>query len=92
MPAKFERCVRKVRSRSSNVNPYAVCHASMNKKIQKDKFNYTPKTFLPTTESEKVYDKWLKGEKLTEDERNSLADAKKRKVNELHVIEHLKKR
>lgn len=37
MPKKFDRCVKKVRAKNKNVNPYAICHASMNKKMMKDK-------------------------------------------------------
>lgn len=29
MPAKFERCVKKVRKQSPDVNPYAVCKVSL---------------------------------------------------------------
>jgi hypothetical protein len=36
MPAKFDRCVRAVK-KQKGVNPYAVCHASLGKKIHKDK-------------------------------------------------------
>ena len=36
MPAKLERCVRKVRAKSGKkVNPYAVCKAAMEKKKKK---------------------------------------------------------
>ncbi len=30
--AKFERCVRKVKKSKGAKNPYAICHASLNKK------------------------------------------------------------
>lgn len=33
MPKKLDRCVRKVRKSSPKVNPYAVCKASINKKV-----------------------------------------------------------
>lgn len=37
MPAKFDRCVRKVKSQNKpKVNPYAVCNAAM-KKTKKTK-------------------------------------------------------
>lgn len=29
MPAKFERCVKKVRKQSTTKNPYAICNASI---------------------------------------------------------------
>lgn len=42
MPKKFDRCVKKVKKQSPNVNPYAVCKASMKKKKAKTK-NQTKK-------------------------------------------------
>lgn len=35
MPAKFDRCVKAVKAKGSDVNPYAVCHASLAKKKRK---------------------------------------------------------
>ncbi len=32
MPAKFDRCVRKVKAKGKARNPYAVCNASINRK------------------------------------------------------------
>lgn len=32
MPAKLERCVRKVKAKGGAKNAYAVCNAAMNKK------------------------------------------------------------
>lgn len=32
MPAKLERCVKKVKAKGGAVNAYAVCNAAMNKK------------------------------------------------------------
>ena len=37
MPAKLDRCVRKVRARGGVKNPYAVCSASVGKKRGKRK-------------------------------------------------------
>ena len=38
MPKKFDRCVKKVRKKSPNVNPYAVCRAAMKKKRKNKKW------------------------------------------------------
>lgn len=43
MPAKFDRCVKKVKAKNKvkpkrkKVNPHAACHASMSKKKAKKK-------------------------------------------------------
>ncbi len=37
MPAKFDRCVRKVKAKDDARNPYAVCRAALSKKKKKKK-------------------------------------------------------
>lgn len=64
---------------------------TLKKKIHNDKFG-VPHTFLPTAHHEKVYDKWIKGQRLTKSERAELPEIKQRKVNELVLYEKLKNR
>jgi len=35
MPKKLERCIEKVSKKSSKLNPYAICNASINKSKHK---------------------------------------------------------
>lgn len=41
MPKKFDRCVKKVKKKNKNVNPYAICMKSL--KITKKKKVYKSK-------------------------------------------------
>lgn len=36
MGKKLERCVKEVKKKSKNINPYAVCRASLNKSIKRE--------------------------------------------------------
>lgn len=40
MPAKMDRCVRKVKARGGSKSPWAVCQAAMAKKKKKTKRGY----------------------------------------------------
>lgn len=47
--------------------------------------------YWPTEKDELIYDKWLKGKKLTKTEKQKLPSVKKKKVYELQSYEEMKK-
>lgn len=46
MPKKYERCIKAVKKQGRKVNPYAVCHASLSKKVVKDRQGWTHPTHI----------------------------------------------